>query len=93
MVAIYHKATEFGYRPTYLLNIISERGGLAAARQLLRPGDPASGLWRLCQEGRLDISVEALVLCDRWRPLFTDEELAEADRRLRELGYDPGTAY
>ena len=93
MVAIYHKATEFGYRPTYMLRMIGERGGLEAARQLLGAADPASGLERLWSEGRLDISVEALVLCDRWRSLFTDEELAEADRRLRELGYDPGTAY
>ena len=93
MVAIYHKATEFGYWSTYMRRMIGQRGGLATAKHLLRPGDPASGLERLWREGRLDLSVEALVLRDRWRSLFTDEELAEADRRLRDLGYDPGTVY
>jgi len=31
--------------------------------------------------------MEAVVLQDKFRSLFTEEELAEAHRRLEELGY------
>jgi len=33
--------------------------------------------------------MEALVIQERFRPLFTEEEIAEARRRLDELGYFP----
>jgi hypothetical protein len=35
----------------------------------------------------LDDSLEAVVLQEKFRPLFTEAELAEARRRLEELGY------
>ena len=89
MVRIYREATAFGYYPSYFLQMVNERGGLAAAKQLLGSSDPASGLTRLWEEQRLDISVEALVLRKPWSTLFTDAELAEASRRLEDLGYDP----
>ena len=90
MVKIYNEATEFGYHPTYFLQMVAERGGLPAAKQLLGSSDPASGFVRLWEEQRLDLSVEALALREPWNALFTDVELAEARRRLEDLGYDPG---
>ncbi len=36
---------------------------------------------------RLDISMEATVLQDPWRELFTEEELAVARQKLAELGH------
>jgi len=44
-------------------------------------------LTRLWEEQRLDLSLEALVIKEPWRQLFTRSELKEAERRLRELGY------
>ncbi len=44
-------------------------------------------LWELHQ---LDHSMEALVIQERFRPLFTEEEIAGARRRLDELGYYQG---
>ena len=40
------------------------------------------GLQRLAREGRTDLSMEALVLEEPWRQLFSAEELKEAKRRL-----------
>ena len=92
MLRIYEEAKEFGYYPTYFLGMVVEHGGLEAAKRLLRGSDISDGLARLWEEGRLDLSMEALVIRDPWRLLFTDAELENARRRLDELGYDPGTA-
>ena len=89
MLRIYEQAREFGYYPTYFLQMVGERGGLGAAKKLLEGDEISSGLKRLGAEQRLDISMEALVLQERWSTLFTDEELAMARRRLEELDYSP----
>ena len=88
MVEIYQRAdSECGYRPTRFLQMVNERGGLAAARDLLHAARPAEGLSILWEHQRLDLSVEALVREELWRSLFTPEEIAEAEKRLRDLGY------
>ena len=61
--------------------------GLAAAKTLLAATRHPEGLTRLWEEGRLDISMEALVLRDPWCQLFLDEELSVARKRLKDLGY------
>jgi len=73
MLAIYEEATTFGYRPTYFVRMVQQHEGVGAAKQLLRKGI-SDGLRRLAKEGRLDISVEQLVLTEPWDQLFTDEE-------------------
>lgn len=88
MVAIYRRAVaECDYRPTYFLKMVKERGGIGAARALLHAAAPAQGLMTLWEKQRLDLSVEALVLQAPWSSLFSDEELATARKRLRDLGY------
>jgi hypothetical protein len=42
-------------------------------------------LWRC---GRLDLTVEALILREPWRALFSDAEHQIARRRLADSGYD-----
>jgi hypothetical protein len=90
MVNVYEGAKrECGYNATRFLQMVTEMGGLKAAKALLRGDTVSDGLAELWQRGRLDISVEALVLRAPWRQLFTAEELATAEKRLRELGYAP----
>ena len=89
MLRIYWAGREIDYHARYFLQMVNQQGGLAAAQQLLLGDSPASGFVRLWEEGRLDLSVEALVLQEPWRALFTDAELAEAHRRLKQLGYEP----
>jgi hypothetical protein len=76
-----------GYRPTYFLRMVVERGGLDAARALLAEQRVLDGFTELWNRHRLDLSMEALVLEPRWRSLFTTAELAEARRRLIEAGH------
>lgn len=88
MLEVYRKARrEAGYNATYFLQMVEEAGGLEAARRLLRAGSVSSGFTALWEKGRLDLSVEAVVLLDRFAGLFTEEELDIARDRLAEYGY------
>ena len=67
--------------------MIQEYGAVEAAKRLLVTRDIQTGLMRLWDLHALSKSMEALVIQDRFRPLFSDEEIAEARRRLVELDY------
>ena len=53
---------EFAYNPTYWLRMIHENGTVQAAKRLLRGPRASDGSTRLWEEGRLELSVEFLVL-------------------------------
>ena len=67
--------------------MLEEHGGVETAKRLLAKSEPQSGLFELWQLNLLHESMEAVVLQDKFHPLFTEAELAEAHRRLDELGY------
>ena len=75
--------------PMFLLQAMRRHGGVFAAKQLLGISPVRSGLIELSEKGRLDMSVEVLMLQERWKPLFRARELKLARRRLNDLGYDP----
>lgn len=88
MFGIYHRARQqCDYNAVRFLQMLSDKGGLATTKHLLVSGAPQEGFVHLWECGCLDLTVEALVLQDRFRALFTKEELAEAHRRLEDLGY------
>ena len=88
MGGIYEKAlAETAYRPTRFFHMVGEYGGSEAARRLLQEDAPQSGLTSLWEAGRLDLSVECLVLQPRFRGLFNAGLYQEAQRRLQDLGY------
>ena len=90
MLDVYRKAkTEAGYNAGYFLRLVSDVGGLEAAHKLLRAGSVSSGFSALWEKGRLDLSVEAVVLHRTFRSLFSEEELTIARDRLAEYGYRP----
>lgn len=83
MHEIYERAGhELGYWATRYLQLLRNRGGLGAARYLLRQRATSDGYKALRDAGRLDLSVEAYVLRPEFRSLFTPEELAKARERL-----------
>jgi len=83
----YRAAVEIGYRATGFWGMVIDHGALEAAKRLLRESEEQSGLTRLWELGRLDLSVEALVLQERWNTLFSDEERQKARDRLDEHEY------
>ncbi len=87
---IYDRAKgECGYNATRFLQLVTENGGLNAAKTFLRLNALSDGLVELWKHKRLDLTMEALILHSPWRSLFTNEELATAETRLRDLGYSP----
>lgn len=87
MIAAYHRAgKEAGYWGNYFLRSVKKNGGLATAKRMLRPtakGSVQKGLQSLIDAGRPDLSLEALVLQQRFASLFTADELREAERRVK----------
>jgi hypothetical protein len=90
MISIYETAKrELGYNATRFLQMISEQGGSATARQLLWSEAPSEGFTTLWERNRLDLTVEAHVLLDEFAPLFTDQDREQARLRLEAYGWRP----
>ena len=87
MVAIYETQKDYGYYANYFKQMLDEYGGVEAAKRLLVAPKAQQGLFRLWELDHLANSVEAHVLHEKYRPLFSEAELEEARRRLEELGY------
>ncbi|MDE2990210.1 MAG: hypothetical protein OXU21_03965 [Chloroflexota bacterium] len=89
MLKIYDDAADLGYRPVRFRQMVLKYGGVPAAKRLLGGPMAQSGLTTLWELDRLDISMEALVVQERWKPLFSDAERRAARDRLSAHGYDP----
>src|SRR6266446_164064 len=89
MFDIYRRAkAEAGYNATIFLRMISDKGGLATAKYLINSPTPSDGYTHLYERGRLDLTVEAMVVeATTWHELFTESELARARHRLKQYGY------
>jgi hypothetical protein len=87
MVGVDEVAAEHGYHATYFRQMVERHGGVEAARRLLADSNIQSGLLKLWELGLLGHSMEAIVVQVRYQPLFSSDEIAEARRRLEELGY------
>jgi len=86
MMEVYKVAKDHGYYATYFKGMIDEYGGVEVAKRLLAKQGIQSGLMRLRELDLLDHSMEAAVLQERFRSLFTEAEVQEARRRLEQLG-------
>lgn len=88
MLDIYRRAkAEANYKATIFLSMVVERGGLKTAQHLLHTTKVSDGYTALYERGRLDLTVEALILRPEWREVFSDVERRIAVDRLREYGY------
>ena len=89
MLNVYEQAgKEAGYWANYFLRSVRKYGGLEYARRMLqvrRNDSMQKGLQALIDAGRVDISMESLVIRPEFISLFTDAEILEARRRLREI--------
>lgn len=90
MMDIYRRAkSECSYTASYFLRMLLEHRGVETARILLAAKRPQEGFTKLWELGRPDLTVECLVLNERFRGLFGDHEREKARSRLREYDFDP----
>ena len=66
---------------------VAPEDALKNAHRILSGSRLSDGFNALQGKGRLDLSLEALVIDKRFTDLFTDEEANEALTRLLEAGY------
>ena len=76
-----------GYWAIYFLRGVRNHGGLEYAHRLLRREGTTEGFQRLTDEGRLDLTMEALVLKPEYAELFSADERRIAAHRLAQAGY------
>ncbi len=87
MLNLYHetyKATR--YRATAFYHMVNEHGGVETARRLIAK-ESTEGFTKLWEEGRLDLSVEALILKPEFASLFNEIERKRSRERLAEYRY------
>jgi hypothetical protein len=83
-VADFANQHKFGIR---FHQMIDGFGAVETAKRLLATQEIQTGLMRLWELHSLNISMEALVIQERFRSLFCEAEIDEAHRRLDELGF------
>lgn len=90
MMDVYRRAKdEAGYNATVFLQMLMKKRGIETAKTLINSSAASDGYTALYMRGRLDLTVEALVIEDeRWHGLFTTEELARARKRLKDYRYE-----
>jgi len=67
--------------------MLSNYGGLETAHRLIASSEVSTGFTALFERGRLDLTVEALVVKPEFAGLFSEDEVETARERLRQLGY------
>jgi|SRR5208282_2357180 len=80
---------ECGYDAKLFNRMLAEKGGLETAIALLRPASVQYGFTEMWKRGRLDLTMEHLVIQERWRGLFTSDQISVARDRLSEHARPP----
>jgi len=73
---------EIDYTPVYFIRMIEELGAIKAVSKLVLDSKVSEGFTKLALVGRLDLSVEAVVLEDRWSSLFEEDVIQAAKSKL-----------
>ncbi|MEA2088571.1 MAG: hypothetical protein U9O55_01885 [Patescibacteria group bacterium] len=83
----YHKTKKAGYNPTIFFQMLQKYGGIETAKKLLAPQNSIQyGFKKLDKLNILYLSVEALVLQDKYKKLFTEQELKIAKWKVENIG-------
>lgn len=81
LMGLYDECAKLGFRPVLLRRYVILNGGVKAAKDLVfKPG--TTGLERLLDLGKPEMSLEARMLKPEYRGLFSAEEMKEAAERL-----------
>lgn len=70
------------YNPSRFLEMLKSEGGYMTAKKLLSYNEPSEGFTKLLLLGRLDLTVEAVVVKDKYRSIFTEVEIRKCKERL-----------
>jgi hypothetical protein len=88
-VELFSASSEIDPFAVYTIKRLDEESGLDIAKRILLGTGQQTGLMRLWQQDRLDLSVEMLALRPEFSALFSSKELEAARERLSALGFSP----
>ena len=80
-------AEKLGCRMVKFRQTAEKYGGVETAKEYLRKNRFSDGFDLLAEQGRLDLSMEALTVQGKFGALFTDDEINRCFERLCDAGY------
>jgi len=83
LIANTKECQKLGYNPTTFLEMLSKYGTLGTARKLIHAPHVSDGYSKLFMMGRLDLTLEAVVLKPEYARLLTQDELNICASRIR----------
>ena len=87
-IATYNACKKFKYTPRAFLDmVVSDEDIVEVTRRLIHKDGGTSGFATLYENGRMDLSVEKIILEPQYRPLFRSEDLVAAYERLKQYQY------
>lgn len=78
---------ECGCKMTRLLNTIERFGIVRTAQEIIRKRRTSDSFNTLLEAGRLELTMEAVIVQEKYGELFTDEEVNSCYELLCENGY------
>ncbi len=75
-----------GYYPTRFEQMIEDRHPVEVAKKLALSGDLQYGLKELNRMGKLELTMESIMLQPKFKSLFSTGELEAAEWRLKNVG-------
>lgn len=76
---------ELGYVPTVIIQMLDNHGWEETVDRLIPSGEIQIGPRRMAELGRLDLTIESIMLESEFRPLFPPRHLEAAQWRLDQL--------
>jgi hypothetical protein len=78
------QSRSLGYNPSEFERMLNDYGAVGVAKRLIKSGDIQSGFKALISLGRKDLTMEAIMLDEHFKSLFTVAELEAAKWRLEQ---------
>ncbi|MGL4848529.1 MAG: hypothetical protein ACRC28_06320 [Clostridium sp.] len=71
-----------GFKFDRLFQMINGKGALLSLREIIRDSEDIENLEKLIEAGREDLTIEALVLSEKYKDEFTEEDKTFAKSKL-----------
>lgn len=81
------ESNKIGYNPKIFAGMLNMKGALVTAKQLVMQDQPTAGFTKLFELNRLDLTAESYVVKDKYKELFTEEEIQKSRDRLTDYRY------
>lgn len=78
------ESKNLGYEPTIFLQMIQNKHPVEVVKRLVISGDMQTGFTNLIQLGRPELTIESILLEERFTTLFTNQEREAARWRLNQ---------